>query len=154
METDAGGAAAADVKVAITFVVEAAPGVASVFWGEAEGRTEGGGADGSIVGPAVLAGLADDVGAYVDAGGNVSIIAVPVVSAVAATVLVSVVATGGGGGVIDGGGSGMGRGALTGRERVGAEAPAVMAVDTWKSISTSIRGAGGGGNAIGGKGRP
>lgn len=155
--TDAAGAAAADDKVAIIFVAVAAKDVDSVFWGEAEGRTEGGAADGggaadcSIVSTAVSAGLADDVGPDVDAGGTISIIVGAVTSAVAEIVLVSVGATGGGG-AIDGGGGGGG--ALAGREREGAEAPPAKADDAWKSISISIWGAAGGGNAISGKGRP
>ena len=150
---DADGNAAADGKFAIMFVVEAAPYLASVFWGEDEGRTEGGAADCSILSTTVLAGLADNVGPDVDAGGTISIVDGAVVSAVAEIVLESVGATGGGG-AIDGGGGG--RGALAGREEVGAGAPPAKADDARKSISISISiwGAGGGGNAIGGKGRP
>ena len=154
---DADGNAAADGKFAIMFVVEAAPYLASVFWGEDEGRTEGGAADCSILSTTVLAGLADNVGPDVDAGGTISIVDGAVVSAVAEIVLESVGATGGGG-AIDGGGGGGGGGreALAGREKIGAGAPPAKADDARKSISISISiwGAGGGGNAIGGKGRP
>ena len=165
--TGAAGAATANGKVAIdaAFVVKAVPDAVSVFGGEAEGRIEGGAADaggaadGSIVSTAVSAGLADGVGPDADAGGTVSIVvgAVLVVSAFAEILSVSVPVggTGGGtGGAIDGGGGGGG--ALTGREWVGAEAPPVVSDDAWKSISISISiwGAGGGGNAIGGNGRP
>ena len=151
--TDADGNAAADGKFSVMFVVEAAPYLASVFWGEDEGRTEGGAADCSILSTTVLAGLADNVGPDVDAGGTISIVDGAVVSAVAEIVLESVGATGGGG-AIDGGGGG--RGALAGREEVGAGAPPAKADGARKSISISISiwGAGGGGNAIGGKGRP
>ena len=157
--TDADGNAAADGKFSVMFVVEAAPYLASVFWGEDEGRIEGGAADKggaadcSILSTAVSAGLADDVGRDVDAGGTISIVDGAVVSAVAEIVLESGGATGGGG-AIDGGGGG--RGALAGREKVGAGAPPAKADDARKSISISISiwGAGGGGNAIGGKGRP
>ena len=159
--TDADGNAAADGKFSVMFVVEAAPYLASVFWGEDEGRIEGGAADKggaadcSILSTAVSAGLADDVGRDVDAGGTISIVDGAVVSVVAEIVLESVGATGGGG-AIDGGGGGGGRGALVGREKVGAGAPPAKADDARKSISLSISiwGAGGGGNAIGGKGRP
>ena len=153
--TDADGNAAADGKFSVMFVVEAAPYLASVFWGEDEGRTEGGAADCSILSTTVLAGLADNVGPDVDAGGTISIVDGAVVSAVAEIVLESVGATGGGG-AIDGGGGGGGRGALVGMEKVGAGAPPAKADDARKSISLSISiwGAGGGGNAIGGKGRP
>ena len=170
--TDADGNAAADGKFSVMFVVEAAPYLASVFWGEDEGRIEGGAADKrgaadcSILSTAVSAGLADDVGPDVDAGGTIFIVDGAVVSVVAEIVLESLGATGGGGGggggegggAIDGGGGGGGGGreALAGREKVGAGAPPAKADDARKStsISISIWGAGGGGNAIGGKGRP